>query len=284
MMHENIFKEIFANLEKYASSVTTISDFFIAEEKQFVSRQYLLENTPFSSRSNNIKAIDALKENNIIEDNDSVFTLKISQRDTLILRSLLKGSEWSKSERSEPDLKLVMTAPKAPSSLQREIASLGHNRSLIIGTEETYEDIARKCKRKFSVMTPFLDDVGAKHLLKLFKLCPPDSEKQLILRFLSELDNSSRFPHGLRTIENDLIDLGVSIFDYSIEREKSNLLETFHAKVIVCDSVYAYLGSSNFHKYSIDNSMELGVFLEGSPVSLLRRLIDVVVSISPPYV
>ena len=151
MIHEDIFKVIFTNLERYASSVITILDFFIAEDKQFLSRQYLLENTPFSSRSNIIKAIDTLKENNIVEDNDSVFTLKISQRDTLILRSLLKGSECSKAERIEPNLRLVMTAPKAPRSLQRELFSLGHNRSLIIGTEETYEDLARKCKGKFSV-------------------------------------------------------------------------------------------------------------------------------------
>jgi len=33
------------------------------------------------------------------------------------------------------------------------------------------------------------------------------------------------------------------VFDYSIERPGSNLLETFHAKVMVSDSEYAYLGS-----------------------------------------
>lgn len=221
-------KEIFINLEKHAPTVIALLDIFIAEEKKILSRQYLLENTPFSSRSKNIKAIESLKENAILENNDSVCTLKIPHDDLVVLRSLLQGSEWSKSERNEPDLKLVMTAPKAPSSLQREIASLGHDKSLIIGTEETYEDIAKKCKQKFSVMTPFLDDVGAKHLLKLFELCPPDSNRQLILRFLSEPDGSSRFPQGLKTIENDLMKLGVNIFDYSIERERSSLLETFH--------------------------------------------------------
>ena len=283
MIHENAFKDIFVNLEKYAPSVIDVLSIFIAEDKKVLSRQYLLENTPFSSRSKIIQAIEVLKENAVLEYIDSVYALKVSQNDLLVLKSLLQGSEWSKRERAGPEIKLVMTAPKAPSSLQKTIASLGHNKSLIIGTEETYEDIAKKCKQKFSVMAPFLDDVGAKHLLKLYEICPPEADKQLILRFLSAPDTSSRFPQGLKSIENNLLDLGVNIFDYSIERESSSLLETFHAKVIVCDNSYAYLGSSNFHKYSIDNSMELGVLLEGSPVPLLRKLFDVIVSISVPY-
>jgi phosphatidylserine/phosphatidylglycerophosphate/cardiolipin synthase-like enzyme len=58
------------------------------------------------------------------------------------------------------------------------------------------------------------------------------------------------------------------------------LLETFHAKAILSDNNKAYIGSSNFDKYSLENSMELGAYISGEPVRLVASIIKCILSIS----
>ena len=271
--------ETFRCLAKHSNAVISILNLYLEGATEHFSREYLLENTAFTNRSKIIGAINALSDQNILVETNGALGINLSTPDQIALKYLLQGRLWAK-EMDGSELSIVMTAPKAPSTFKSELATLGHKRSLINGTQETFEDLARKSMKKFTVMSPFLDELGAEHLVALFEACAENVEKELILRFLSEPHSSPRFPTGFLAIRDKLTELGVSVFDYSIERPGSNLLETFHAKVMICDSEYAYLGSSNFHKYSIENSMELGALITGPSVNILRNLLDVIVSIS----
>jgi len=68
----------------------------------------------------------------------------------------------------------------------------------------------------------------------------------------------------------------VKVFNYSIPRSSGFGRETFHAKVVIADRRYAYVGSSNVTAASLDHSMEMGVTLEGKAVAEVAEVIDAV--------
>ncbi len=80
-------------------------------------------------------------------------------------------------------------------------------------------------------------------------------------------------------IASKLKELGVSVINYSIERPGTNMLETFHAKIVLSDNKAAYVGSSNFNRFSFDNSMELGVLVKDSSVKRIGTIIDTLIKI-----
>lgn len=168
-----------------------------------------------------------------------------------------------------------MTTPKEPSLLKKELSKLGANKSLIKWTAEAFEDLIRKAEKEVIIMTPFLDKAGASFLLRLVQAKKPEVNMTVILRFL---DSKNSEIYG--ELRGELSSANVKVVDYSIEREGTKWLETFHAKVILADDHYCYLGSSNLDKYSIENSMELGALITGESVRLLKKLLDIIISIS----
>ncbi len=183
---------------------------------------------------------------------------------------------------TKPDSKIdiVMTFPKAPNKLKSELNRIGHRKSLIRSTTETFEDLAKKSKSTFTILTPFLDDTGAEVLINLFRACPIDVKKELVLRFLSFDRSSPRYPVGYTAVEEELKALGVKVYDYALDRDNDKVLETFHAKIVLSDNKKAYIGSSNFHKYSLENSLELGVLIIGEPANIVRKLLNTIINIS----
>lgn len=137
--------------------------------------------------------------------------------------------------------------------------------------------------RSFVVMTPFLDDAGAKFLLRLFSAVKRGVEKKLILRFLSQGKDYYKYPSGFHSVQGDLRDLGVEIYDYAVKRKQGDWLETFHAKIILADNRKAYVGSSNFNQFSLENSMEMGIMVSGEPVRLIANIMHSVLSFSPRF-
>jgi phosphatidylserine/phosphatidylglycerophosphate/cardiolipin synthase-like enzyme len=57
-------------------------------------------------------------------------------------------------------------------------------------------------------------------------------------------------------------------------------IETFHAKLILADNRIAYVGSSNFLTSSLDHSLECGVLLTGSEVSVVTALVNAIEMVS----
>lgn len=71
----------------------------------------------------------------------------------------------------------------------------------------------------------------------------------------------------------------MQVFNYSIARVDGGR-ETFHAKAVLCDRSAAYLGSSNVTAASLENSMEMGVVLEGRSAAGVAEVIDAVLAAS----
>ena len=100
-----------------------------------------------------------------------------------------------------------------------------------------------------------------------------------ILDHYSLEDNTRRdYPLGYDAIASWLKVESVRVFNYSIPRLEGSGRETFHAKVVLCDRNAAYLGSSNMNAASLEQSMEMGVALQGRAAADVAVVLDAVLS------
>lgn len=176
---------------------------------------------------------------------------------------------------------VVLTKPPRPSVLEQKLSALGWRTGELEATEHAFHGMVRAARRRVVVMTPFFDSTGAGWLQELLSYASPSVERILILR---SLEDSTRkdYPSGFDAISQWLKAQSVRVFNYSIPR-KGGGRETFHAKAVLCDRTLAYLGSSNMTVASLEQSMEMGVVLEGRAAASVAEAIDGVLSASTPW-
>jgi hypothetical protein len=144
-------------------------------------------------------------------------------------------------------------------------------------TRELLPSIAESALSSFSIMTPYMDEVGADIVLNLFDRTKAP-EKFLILRTGSD----GNPPPGLLGIRSQLEAKNVKILNYRIDRPDSAGNETFHAKVVLADAVEAYVGSLNMHKWSFEYSLEMGFFVRGKAAARVADVLRAIRAVSCP--
>lgn len=169
-------------------------------------------------------------------------------------------------------VEVVISRPAAPSSL---VAELERTLQGIWGLEETavmLGQMAASATRRFTVMTPFVDEDGAERLLNLFHATRPGVSRELVVR--------DGLPSAFAKRADELRSLGVSVYDFRIPRRDKPESETFHAKVVRVDARECYAGSSNMTKWSFDYSLELGFHVRGAAAARVSQLVDAVIAVS----
>ncbi|MHB1098567.1 MAG: phospholipase D-like domain-containing protein [Burkholderiales bacterium] len=172
-------------------------------------------------------------------------------------------------------VQVVLTKPPSPSALEKRLSEVGWRTSDIEPTEHAFQSMVSAACRRVVVMTPFLDVKGATWLQELFSAAKPGVEQVLILRTL-ESPKREDYPVGYDNIASWLKDRGVRVMNYSLPRSNTFGRETFHAKVVLCDSGTAYLGSSNMTSASLEHSMEMGVALKGRAAADVAVVVEAV--------
>lgn len=189
---------------------------------------------------------------------------------------MLQGtSSYLESVHHDSDeVEVVLTKPARPSELERALREAGYEQVGLVPTGEMFPAMAAGANAQFTVMTPFLDLAGAEALVHLFDRSGLRVERQLILR-----SSPTGLPDGYLTAADRLRQLEVRVFDYRLERDVGGF-ETFHAKVVLADRNWAYVGSTNLNQWSLAYSMELGVSLKGRAAGRIARVIDAVMRIA----
>jgi phosphatidylserine/phosphatidylglycerophosphate/cardiolipin synthase-like enzyme len=131
------------------------------------------------------------------------------------------------------------------------------------------------------ILSPFLDDVGMEWIEKLFAAPAAGVERVLVVRGADlasrELLESRRGEHARH---------GIRVYRYAIEHDPNTRdakVETFHAKIVLCDKDAAYIGSSNMNRASRELSLECGVHIGGPCVRPVAALVDSILSIAERY-
>lgn len=223
-----------------------------------------------------------LAELGLIEEQpDMQWSLNGSHHTLAALSPLLAAVAFYRTSihRDETTAKVVLTRPGQPSKLEETLRAMGFAGGRLEVTSEALGDIAATARKRLMVMTPFLDSHGARWLGELLKKARPGVQTSVILRYLDNPSHPS-YPEGLVTLRDVLGTPRTEILDYAISRGMGQRVETFHAKVVLADDDYAYVGSANMNKASLENSMELGILVRGEAARGVARVMEAIRTIS----
>ena len=266
-------ESIASSLIDVAETAAALLSAFIDLNADVVSEEMIVERLGYSRRSEGLITLERLVSSEVIKRGGSLLKLQVDLPGVHRVRDLLLGAALARASNTDQPPQLVLTPPSSPCLLSKELAKRGPRTTRIEDTREIFQHLAHEARSRLIVMTPFLDEPGAKFLLDIFTRTSDGVERILILRFLSQGRQYQTYSEGFDLIKRDLDQLNVKIYDYAIPRDSSGWLETFHAKVLLADRSLAYIGSANINRYSLENSMEVGVLLSDS--TSLRSLTDI---------
>lgn len=195
------------------------------------------------------------------------------------LAPLLRGADLYRSRvhHDEDLVEVVLTKPPAPSQVSLQLEGMLSGSWGLRDTKQLLPTIAESARTSFTLMTPYVDEVGAAIVLNLFERANvPD--KCLILRATAE----GNAPPGLAGIRTTLSQLRVAVLNFRLDRPDASGNETFHAKVVLADNASAYVGSSKMHKWSFEYSLELGLYVRGRAARRITDILRAVRAVSGP--
>lgn len=171
---------------------------------------------------------------------------------------------------------VVLTRPLQSIHLEAALADTGWRTFGTEHTEPAFADLVQRAVNRVVFMTPFLDERGAEWLREL--VAPLKQTIQIVL-VLRSLEEPSRwdYPRGYPFLREWLARRHAQVFNYSIPNSNTHARETFHAKVILADSTYGYVGSANVTAASRENSMEMGVVVKGHAALEIADVVDAVI-------
>jgi hypothetical protein len=187
--------------------------------------------------------------------------------------SFLEGAAAMRA--NDPDRETavaVVTMPPPPSAIAAALPQTGLAHTSLVSTHDALESVAERAIDGFTVMTPFLNKDGLGFVLRLFDITRA-KQRRLIVRQMGDarrtvIDNAPK-----------IAALGIAPFDYTLDAIGG--FETFHAKVALADSEFAYVGSANMTMFS-RHSMELGVFVEGRAARVVANVVRAVIKVAHP--
>lgn len=247
-----------------------------------IGKSSLLEAVSISMRSDALESINELVENNVIKDTEYSYKILWSKDDLLLLCGVQYGIYTSKSNTLDSATP-VLTLPSQNSLFEESLRKKGPKVVNIYDTKELLSYLFSKAEKKVEILTPFLDKYGANFISELLLSMPNKVDITFIVRFLSFDPAHRLYPVGIHDIIDKLSNRNIEVYDYAIPRENESLHETFHAKVVNIDDELIYIGSSNFNKFSLDNSLELGVLISGKPISLIKAVISSIKDVSTKF-
>jgi len=180
------------------------------------------------------------------------------------------------------EAQVILTRPMHSLKLEAQLLDAGWRIGTTEQTAKAFAGLIQRASHRLVVMTPFLDDAGAQWLKELIEPLRQGIEIVLILR---SLDDPTRwdYPKGFPGLRDWLVRKHVRVFNYSIPRAPAPSRETFHAKVLLADTLFAYVGSANVTVASREQSMEMGVIVKGQAAAEVAIIVDAVISSAVPW-
>lgn len=203
-----------------------------------------------------------------IAESDRTWRVVMPLSEMVTLSTLLAGATWYRDSvhRDDNIARVVMTHPKRSTRLWQQLESMGARGASIVDTDSCFHSIALNARRRLVVASPFIDAHGAQFLGDLFSRTSPDVERILVTRVTDEI---------LRYFSAET-PTAAQLLDYRNQGD-NNGYETFHAKVLLADQQSCYIGSANLNWASLRQTVELGVWLEGTAVQDVASIVDGIV-------
>lgn len=172
----------------------------------------------------------------------------------------------------------VVTLPPDPSRIGQELQrAAGSSFTVLTDTKDAFLHLARRAKERLVVMTPYIDATGLDWATDLFAATQA-AQRILVVRGKEQIPSIGYPAQRLRSLITELHDYRFE----TPEAEGRTALETFHAKIVLADSVAAYVGSANLLYRSRETNLECGFLLEGSAVAPVGVVVEAVLRMFRP--
>ena len=210
----------------------------------------------------------------LASDDGDRWRVLLPKEDCEVLALMLKGVNTYRHQvhQDDDEVSVVLSRPANPSQL---VAALERSLQGFWGLSDTADallDIARNAKTRLTIMSPFIDEEGARRIADLFDAAAPSAQCDLIVR---DVDDSA-----LDSVLPELTRRRVRFFSFRIPRVDGPGTETFHAKVVVRDGEECFVGSPNMTRWSFQYSLEMGLRVRGSAALRISQVLDAVMSVS----
>ena len=250
----------------------------IREAINFLSSRYAISQAQATS------AVYALLESNILTEEvyalrfmDTLVTATVPLEDLdAIVRRLVQGESTSVSPSApappaavDVNLRITATIPQGLGvSLPGEVESMRSAFSRIVGS-------ARDMLR---VSSPYIEQPGLNLLLHAFETAAKNGAKLRVLARIDDWTNPNmRMVMAILTL-HELFSkrLEIRSFSRSIGQGQAWLsLGGIHAKLLIADSVQAYVGSGEIRDHALNHNFEVGLVVSGQDfVATIARLYD----------
>jgi hypothetical protein len=234
---------------------------------------------PNTRRQSTLELLRILVDIGILKSNGTSWT-GAEQPEVLRKHALMAESVGVYLEKIHEDrntVQVVVTKPPQPSALDYYLPEFGRAHIFIETTEDVFRKIATSANNRLVLLTPFFDNAGIAWILELFSRTKPSVQRILIVRELeafnqalmdTELGEKFRF-------------LNIRVLQFKIDKPERPLrYETFHAKALLADRDYCYVGSFNMTAHSIHYSMEMGIAIRGTAAASVAQIMDTIISIA----
>lgn len=147
--------------------------------------------------------------------------------------------------------------------------------------KEEFQKLFEKANHHIYICSPFLEYDGFDTYLPVFLSKAKDGvDIKIIARQISITDPDTRYEQ-IKRIQKifEKENAPISIHNYHFFKERTVVSST-HAKMIVCDYEYAYVGSGELRRNSFDKNFEIGVILKGEKAYQLGKIFDKLFSVS----
>jgi len=173
---------------------------------------------------------------------------------------------------------LVISLP--PYNLFGLESELKHSGVQFSNMKDEIMKIFKNAKKSIYICSPFLQFNGIKNFLPILILKAKSGvDIKIISRQIGMADHHSRYSEIreiYRKFKNENANVTIRNYHYQSKRIDSST----HAKLIVCDHQYAYLGSGELRFQSFEKNFELGIILKGELAHQLGIIFEKLFSIS----
>lgn len=147
--------------------------------------------------------------------------------------------------------------------------------------KEEFQKLFEKANHSIYICSPFLEYNGFyNYLPTLLSKAKDGVDIKIIARQIGNTDPDTRHEQIKRILKTfEKKNVPISIRNYHFFRER-NVVSSTHAKMIVCDHEYAYVGSGELRKNSFEKNFEIGVILKGEKAYQLGKIFEKLFSVS----
>ncbi|MCJ7572399.1 MAG: phospholipase D family protein [Candidatus Thermoplasmatota archaeon] len=146
--------------------------------------------------------------------------------------------------------------------------------------KEEFRKLFLDAKKSIYICSPFLQLSGFKDFINILSSKAKEGvDIKIVARQIDKNDHENRY-RDIKEIYQRFREKNANVEIRNYHYQKTGLESSTHAKLIVCDHKYAYIGSGEFRGPSFEKNLEMGLVVEGEIADQIGIIFEKLFSVS----